>query len=150
MSANPQDPNHVGVLIIGAGFSGLGAAITLQKDGCTNFLVVEREKCRWHLAAEHLSRGGLRCPFTPVLLLIRTEPHVDPFILQTARNRVLHPAGRPPARGARPTPIRLRGSRGALERPGGAVAREHLSGGLLGEFRGLGRGSADRAGVAEH
>ena len=31
MSANPPDPNHVGVLIIGAGFSGLGAAITLQK-----------------------------------------------------------------------------------------------------------------------
>ena len=33
---------HVGVLIIGAGFSGLGAAITLQKDGYTDFLVLER------------------------------------------------------------------------------------------------------------
>ena len=42
MNANPPDPNHVGVLIIGAGFSGLGAAITLQKDGYTDFLVVER------------------------------------------------------------------------------------------------------------
>ena len=30
------------MLIIGAGFSGLGAAITLQKDGYTDFLVVER------------------------------------------------------------------------------------------------------------
>jgi cation diffusion facilitator CzcD-associated flavoprotein CzcO len=36
----PRD--HVGVLIIGAGFSGLGAAITLHKDGYTDFLVVER------------------------------------------------------------------------------------------------------------
>jgi cation diffusion facilitator CzcD-associated flavoprotein CzcO len=34
--------HHVGVLIIGAGFSGLGAAITLQNDGYTDFLVVER------------------------------------------------------------------------------------------------------------
>ena len=42
MSANPPVPDHVGVLIIGAGFSGLGAAITLQKDGYTDFLVVER------------------------------------------------------------------------------------------------------------
>ena len=35
-------PRHVGVLIIGRGFSGLGVAITLQKDGYTDFLVVER------------------------------------------------------------------------------------------------------------
>ena len=33
---------HVGVLIIGAGFSGLGAAIALQKEGYTDYLVVER------------------------------------------------------------------------------------------------------------
>jgi cation diffusion facilitator CzcD-associated flavoprotein CzcO len=37
-----HDRHHVGVLIIGAGFSGLGAAITLQKEGYTDFLVVER------------------------------------------------------------------------------------------------------------
>ena len=42
MKANPPGPHHVGVLIIGAGFSGLGAAIALQKDGYTDFLVVER------------------------------------------------------------------------------------------------------------
>jgi cation diffusion facilitator CzcD-associated flavoprotein CzcO len=42
MNANPPGPHHVGVLIIGAGFSGLGAAITLQKEGYTDFLVVER------------------------------------------------------------------------------------------------------------
>ncbi|HEY8302730.1 MAG TPA: NAD(P)/FAD-dependent oxidoreductase [Jatrophihabitans sp.] len=33
---------HVGVLIIGSGFAGLGAAIRLAKDGRTDFLVVER------------------------------------------------------------------------------------------------------------
>ncbi len=33
---------HVGVLIIGSGFAGLGAAIRLTKDGRDDFLVVER------------------------------------------------------------------------------------------------------------
>ena len=42
MNTESPGARHVGVLIIGAGFSGLGAAITLQKDGYTDFLVVER------------------------------------------------------------------------------------------------------------
>jgi cyclohexanone monooxygenase len=33
---------HVGVLIIGSGFAGLGAAIRLAKDGRENYLVIER------------------------------------------------------------------------------------------------------------
>jgi cyclohexanone monooxygenase len=33
---------HVGVLIIGSGFAGLGAAIRLRKDGRDDFLVIER------------------------------------------------------------------------------------------------------------
>src|SRR3954454_3183055 len=33
---------HYGVLIIGGGFAGLGAAIRLRKDGRDDFLVIER------------------------------------------------------------------------------------------------------------
>src|ERR1700748_3748124 len=33
---------HYGVLIIGSGFAGLGAAIRLRKDGRDDFLVLER------------------------------------------------------------------------------------------------------------
>src|SRR5579875_2047823 len=33
---------HVGVLIVGSGFAGLGAAIRLAKEGYHDFLVVER------------------------------------------------------------------------------------------------------------
>jgi cation diffusion facilitator CzcD-associated flavoprotein CzcO len=36
------DRRHVGVLIIGSGFAGLGAAIRLRKDGRDDFLVIER------------------------------------------------------------------------------------------------------------
>ena len=41
-SAGPQLPAHVGVLVIGSGFAGLGAAIRLRRDGREDFLVVER------------------------------------------------------------------------------------------------------------
>src|SRR3712207_942698 len=35
-------PTHVRVLVVGAGFGGLATAIRLQRDGETDFLVVER------------------------------------------------------------------------------------------------------------
>jgi cyclohexanone monooxygenase len=35
-------PRHVGTLIVGSGFAGLGAAIRLSKDGYTDYLVIER------------------------------------------------------------------------------------------------------------
>jgi cation diffusion facilitator CzcD-associated flavoprotein CzcO len=35
-------PRHVGVLIVGSGFAGLGSAIKLAQDGRSDFLVVER------------------------------------------------------------------------------------------------------------
>jgi cation diffusion facilitator CzcD-associated flavoprotein CzcO len=35
-------PRHVGVLIVGSGFAGLGAAIKLSQDGRDDFLVIER------------------------------------------------------------------------------------------------------------
>jgi len=37
-----ETPRHVGTLIIGSGFAGLGAAIRLAKDGREDFIVIER------------------------------------------------------------------------------------------------------------
>ncbi|MDT4939051.1 MAG: hypothetical protein QOG80_2722 [Pseudonocardiales bacterium] len=37
-----EDPRHVGVLIVGSGFAGLGAAIKLAQAGRSDYLVVER------------------------------------------------------------------------------------------------------------
>lgn len=41
-SANPKPPRHVETVIIGSGFSGLLAAIRLQKKGCEDFVLLER------------------------------------------------------------------------------------------------------------
>ncbi|MDT4956526.1 MAG: hypothetical protein QOD31_325, partial [Pseudonocardiales bacterium] len=41
-AAAPESRRQVGVLIIGSGFAGLGAAIRLAKDGRDDFLVIER------------------------------------------------------------------------------------------------------------
>src|SRR3954469_6971817 len=41
-SAGKADRRHLGVLIVGSGFAGLGAAIRLMKDGREDFLVIER------------------------------------------------------------------------------------------------------------
>ena len=143
--------HHVGVLIIGAGFSGLGAAIGLQKDGYTDFLVLERGTNvggTWRVntypgAACDVPSHLYSYSFAPNRKWSRSyskQPEIEAYIRQVARqHQVLDRA-----------PVRLRGSRGALERPGGALAREHVGGDLHGEFRGLGRGTADRAGTAGH
>src|SRR5437899_6798973 len=41
-SAGGTERRHLGVLIIGSGFAGLGAAIRLLQDGRDDFLVIER------------------------------------------------------------------------------------------------------------
>ena len=52
----PVAPDHQ-VLIIGAGFSGIGAAIMLDKAGLGDYLIVEAgDEAGRHLALEHLSR----------------------------------------------------------------------------------------------
>ena len=45
-------PQYVDVLIVGAGPSGLAASLALQKEGCTNILIVDNV-----LASEHTSRA---------------------------------------------------------------------------------------------
>ena len=59
------------VVIIGAGFGGLGMAIALKQAGIDDFIVLERaEDRRRDLARQHLSRAALRCAVAAVLLLV--------------------------------------------------------------------------------
>ena len=115
--ASDTASHHVGVLIIGAGFSGLGAAITLQKDGYTDFLVLERGNNvggTWRVntypgAACDVPSHLYSYSFAPNRRWTRSyskQPEIEAYIRQVARQH----------QRARPTPVRLRSSRGAMER----------------------------------
>ena len=151
MNANPHGPHHVGVLIIGAGFSGLGAAIALQKDGYTDFLVVERGNNvggTWRVntypgAACDVPSHLYSYSFAPNRKWTRSyskQPEIEAYIRQVARQHQVLDKHR---FGCEVHEVRWNAQEARWH-------VEHLPGGLHGEFRGLGRGSADRAGIAGH
>ena len=77
---------EVTFLIIGAGFSGLGAAIRLRQEGYTDLIVLERaERRRRDLARQHLPRLPLRRAVEPVLLLVRAEAGLERDVPVPAR-----------------------------------------------------------------
>ena len=69
-------PTHIhDTLIVGAGFTGIGAAIKLTQAGVDDFVILERVgPRRRNLAGQHVSRCGVRCPVAAVLVLLRQEP----------------------------------------------------------------------------
>ena len=76
-------PNHVHIAIIGSGFSGVGAAIKLDEAGHHDFVVLERgERCRRHVARQHLPGRGVRRAIASVLVLLRAEPGLDAIVLR--------------------------------------------------------------------
>ena len=78
---------HVGVLIIGSGFAGLGAAIRLAQDGRDDYLVDRAgQRGRRHLARQHLPGRGLRRPLAPVLVLLRAQPELVALVLPADRD----------------------------------------------------------------
>ena len=96
MNANLPGPHHVGVLIIGAGFSGLGAAIALQKDGYTRLSGGRAGKqCRRHLAGNTYPGAACDVPshlysysFAPNPNWTRSyskQPEIQAYIQHVAR-----------------------------------------------------------------
>ena len=65
-------PRSVQVLIVGAGFSGLGAAIKLREAGRSDFLVIERQ-VEDHLAESVKLRHALRSLRVPVDVIVMDE-----------------------------------------------------------------------------
>ncbi len=79
---DPGLPGHVGIAIVGTGFSGLGTAIRLARAGRRDFVVLERGgRRRWHLARQHLSGRGLRRAVAAVLVLLPAQPGLEPYLL---------------------------------------------------------------------
>ncbi len=104
------DRRHLGVLIIGSGFAGLGAAIRLRQ-GRPRRLPGHRagQRGRRHLARQHLPRRGVRRPVPPVLVLLRAQPEVVAFVLAAAGDPGLPPLGRREVQRRRQAPLRDRG-----------------------------------------
>ena len=73
------------VAIIGAGFGGIGLAITLKKAGnrLTDDLREGRGSRRC-LAAQHLSGRGVRRALAPLLVFVRAESRLEPPLLAAA------------------------------------------------------------------
>ncbi len=64
-------------LVVGAGFTGIGAAIKLTEAGVNDLVILERgDRVGGHLARQHLSRCRLRHPVAVVLVLFRQEPEL--------------------------------------------------------------------------
>ena len=77
------------VVIIGAGFGGLAAAVALRRKGHRR--PVDRRavrRRRWHLATEHLSGCGVRHPEPPVFVFVRAQPQLDPHLRLSAGDPV--------------------------------------------------------------
>lgn len=73
-------PDHHCV-IIGAGFSGIGAAIKLDEAGLHDYLIVEAgTEARGNLVLEHLPRHRCRHPVVLLSVLLRTEPALVAYL----------------------------------------------------------------------
>ena len=63
------------VIVVGAGFGGIGAAIQLKKLGYENILILDREDDlggTWHV--NRYPGSGRRHPVDHLLLLVRAQP----------------------------------------------------------------------------
>ena len=81
---SPREPR---VLIVGAGFGGIAAAIELQRHGFDDVTILERApRARRHVAPQHLPGRGLRRPEPPLLVLLRAAPRLVAAVLAAARD----------------------------------------------------------------
>ena len=118
-------PSDFRVVVIGAGVSGMLAAIRLAEAGIDHVVLEKNTDVGGTLAGERLPRRGRRHPEPPLLLLVRPAALVHP--LRQARRGAHLPArrGRRP-RPARGHPVRHRGGERGLPRP--ALDRHHRRG----------------------
>ena len=99
-------------VIVGAGFSGIGAAIKLDKAGLGDYLVDRgRRRVGRHLALEHLSRYRRRHPVVLLPVLLRAEPDWSRTYAPGQRAEGLRRALRRQVRPAPQDPVQHQGAR---------------------------------------
>ena len=81
---NGQEPRHVRVGILGAGFGGLGHRDPPQAaTATTTSSIFERDaERRRHVVGQHLPRVPVRHPVAPLLVLLRAQPGLDAHLPQ--------------------------------------------------------------------
>ena len=78
------------VIVVGAGFGGMGAAIQLKKMGYDNILILDREDDlggTWHV--NHYPGSGRRHPVDDVLVLVRAQPALVAAVRAGRRTQAL-------------------------------------------------------------
>ena len=69
------------ILIVGAGFGGLGMGIQLKRRGEDAFVILERADDVGAPGATTTIRSGLRCALAPVLFLVPHQPKLVACLL---------------------------------------------------------------------
>ena len=139
------------IVIIGAGFAGLGMAIRLKQAGIDDFVILERADDVGGTWRDN-SYPGLRRrrAVPPLLVLLRPQPQLDAGLQPAGRDLGLHQAGQRGARRAAPRPVRPRGDRRRVERVDAAVGGAHHRRHVRRPVRHLGDGPAVQPDPARH
>ena len=139
-------------LIVGAGFTGLGAAIRLRQAGIDDIVLARTcRPGRRHLARQRLPRCRVRHPVTAVLVLVRQEPVVVARL--PVRRGDLRPYRGPgrPVRASPTDPVQHRGHRTGVRRVSRRLDRhDEAAQAVSGTHRGARVRTACRPRAARH
>ncbi len=114
-AATPPEGEHHRVVIVGAGFGGLGLAARLTAAGFRDVVLLEKEDDlggTWYVN----TYPGCQCDVPSLLYSLSSapQPGVEPHLRPPAGDRGLSGDGGRPGRAPAPHPLRHRGRRGVL------------------------------------
>ena len=119
-----MDSTEHEILIIGAGFSGIGVAVRLEEAGLRDYLIVEQgDGLRRHLVLEPLPGPRRRHPLLLLPVLVRAEPGLVAHLRPGRRAPRLREALRRRARPRGQDPLRNEDHRRRLRRGPAPLAR---------------------------
>ena len=96
VDSQPSSRRNVEVIVVGAGFGGIAAAIELRRHGFEEVTILEKApEPRRHLVLQQLPGRGLRRAEPPVLVLLRAAARLVAAVLAAGGDPRLSPRCRP-------------------------------------------------------